>query len=155
MRHTAQAKTANEDGPARALVAAGALIAVGAAAALAGPVKAQDQGSVDAAGFNTPYGMGYGEASRAFRAGTRDSAGNRVIVDGRILLGEHASTLPRTLAGDITPSFGFGTGPGAVGNQLNVIVDGDWNTVVIDSTQINTGDVTADAALNGELDLDD
>lgn len=44
----------------------------------------------------------------------------------------------------------IGTGT-AVGNQLNVITTGNYNTVIIDSTQINNGDQTV--VLNGELDL--
>ena len=30
-----------------------------------------------------------------------------------------------------------------MGNSLNVITQGSWNTVIIDSTQINTGDISA------------
>ena len=46
----------------------------------------------------------------------------------------------------------IGTGT-AVGNQLNVITNGNNNTVIIDSTQINNGD--QNVFLNGELDLND
>ena len=44
----------------------------------------------------------------------------------------------------------LGTGT-AIGNQLNVITNGNYNTVIIDSTQINNGDQTV--VLKGELDL--
>jgi holdfast attachment protein HfaA len=39
----------------------------------------------------------------------------------------------------------------AVGNQLNVITQGSWNTVIVDSTQINNGNQTT--VLNGKIDL--
>ena len=41
----------------------------------------------------------------------------------------------------------------AVGNQLNVITNGNYNTIIIDNTQINNGDQTA--VLNGELNLNE
>ena len=40
----------------------------------------------------------------------------------------------------------------AIGNQLNVVVVGSWNTVVVNSKQINNGDQTAStSSLNGKL----
>ena len=44
-------------------------------------------------------------------------------------------------------------GSTAIGNQLNVVVQGSWNTVIVNSNQTNNGDVTAGTALNGTLDL--
>ena len=38
-----------------------------------------------------------------------------------------------------------------MGNQLNVITQGNWNTVIVNSTQINNGNQTT--ALNGKIDL--
>jgi len=104
--------------------------------------------------FERPYGFAYGEESRPFDAGTRDTAGNRVIVNGRIL--DSTSTLNGGLntgwgqTGGASGMLGTGT---ALGNQLNVITNGNYNTVIIDSTQINNGDQTV--VLNGELDLHD
>ena len=105
--------------------------------------------------FEIPYGSGFGDWSRPYDAGTRDSAGNRVIVDGRIIRGDDLSTLGMGMS---TP-WGSTSGPGmigqsqAVGNQLNVITMGNYNTIIIDNTQINNGDQTA--ILNGELDFND
>ena len=105
--------------------------------------------------FEIPYGSGFGEWSRPYDAGTRDSAGNRVIVDGRIMFGDDLSTLGMGMS---TP-WGSTSGSGmigqsqAVGNQLNVITMGNYNTIIIDNTQINNGDQTA--ILNGELDFND
>jgi holdfast attachment protein HfaA len=136
---------------------AGAMFAIVLlAGALGSAGHAQSTGG-SASEWNTPYGYQYGQQEQRYVAGTRDSRSNRVAIDGRILLGEEVSNLPRTLSG----TYGAGSqqsGSGsamAVGNQLNVITNGNWNTVIIDSTQINNGDVTAVTELNGELDLDE
>ena len=53
-----------------------------------------------------------------------------------------------------TAGAGFGAGIAsgtAVGNQLNVITQGSWNTVIVNSTQINNGNQTT--VLNGKIDL--
>ncbi len=127
-----------------------ALVTLAGGAAL--PGSAQEAGYL--AEFERPYGFAYGEEAQPFEAGTRDRHDNRVIVNGRIL------TDGSTLAGGLTTQWGqtggasgmLGTAT-AVGNQLNVITQGSFNTVIIDSTQINNGDQTV--VLNGELNLND
>ena len=102
--------------------------------------------------FERPYGYAYGEEDSPYDAETRDSTGNRVIVNGRIL----GSTLDGGLSTGWGQTDGYsgyiGSGT-AVGNQLNVITNGNYNTIIIDNTQINNGDQTV--VLNGELDLND
>lgn len=118
---------------------------------IASAANAQEASSVSE--FERPYGFGFGEETRPFSAGTRDINGNRVIVNGRILDG--SSTLGgglNTIWGQTSGASGM-LGSSAIGNQLNVITNGSWNTIIIDSTQINNGDQTA--ILNGELDLND
>lgn len=126
-----------------------------AVALIAAPVQAQTFS--DTAGeWNAPYGGYVGEENRVVSPGTRDASGNRVIVDGRILTAEEATNLPRELGGRAR-SVGVGSAT-AIGNQLNVVTQGNWNTVIIDSTQINNGDVVANASgevLNGEINLND
>ncbi len=114
--------------------------------------QAQEAGSVSE--FERPYGYGFGEESRPFDARTRDINGNRVIVNGRIMDG--TSTLSgglNTIWGQTGGASGMLGSSAAIGNQLNVVTNGSWNTIIIDSTQINNGDQTA--ILNGELDLND
>lgn len=111
-----------------------------------------DPVSTSASGFETPYGRYRGAEHRPFDPSTRSANGNRVVINGRMLLGEDASTLPPGLARDVYGTSGLAQ---AVGNQLNVVVEGDNNTVIVDSTQTNNGDVEANVVLNGELDLDD
>ncbi len=105
--------------------------------------------------FERPYGYGYGEEQAAFDANTRDASGNRVIIDGRIMTGMDQSSLSTSSASaggwsQATAGAGYSSGQ-AIGNQLNVITQGSWNTVIVNSTQTNTGNQTA--VLNGKIDL--
>lgn len=105
--------------------------------------------------FERPYGFSYGQEQQSFDANTRDASGNRVILDGRIMTGMDQSSLSTSSASaggwsQATGGAGYASGS-AVGNQLNVITQGSWNTVIVNSTQINNGDQTT--VLNGKLDL--
>ncbi len=104
--------------------------------------------------FNTPYGQSLGEENRPVDPRTRDWNGNRTIINGRILTGD-GSSLPPSLARGFVGQTGATPFAQAIGNQLNVVVQGNRNTVIVDATQINNGDVEAGVVLNGELDLDD
>ncbi|MEO9972000.1 MAG: holdfast anchoring protein HfaA [Hyphomonadaceae bacterium] len=110
--------------------------------------------------FERPIGFGFGEENRPFEPGTRDVNGNRLIVDGRIITGDDLSSFStNSLAsgGQSLSGAGFFNQPqgqtSAIGNQLNVITEGSFNTVIVNSNQTNNGDQTA--ILNGELDLND
>jgi holdfast attachment protein HfaA len=112
------------------------------------------------ADFERPIGFGFGEEQRPFEPGTRDINGNRLIVDGRIITGDDLSSFStNSLAsgGQSLSGAGFFNQPqgqtSAIGNQLNVITEGSFNTVIVNSNQTNNGDQTA--ILNGELDLND
>lgn len=84
-----------------------------------------------------PFGMGYSSFDTPIEAGTRDQDGNRVIVNGRM-------EIEGTLTGGLQDGFATGLSAQAIGNQLNVVTQGSYNTVIVDSTQINNGDVSAD-----------
>ncbi|MGQ0532911.1 MAG: holdfast anchoring protein HfaA [Caulobacteraceae bacterium] len=87
--------------------------------------------------FSTGFGMGWESFDTPINPSTRDENGNRVIVNGRM-------EIEGTLTGGLQDSFATGIGASsAIGNQLNVITQGSYNTVIVDSTQINNGDVTA------------
>jgi len=126
----------------------------------AGSAAAQSMSSTSAS-YNAGYGRNPGDESRAVDPGTRDANGNRVIIDGIIQTGAGASAYARADSFGVGFS-GTGTGGGsmvggatAIGNNLVVITQGNYNVVIVDSTQINNGDISADADLNGEVDLDD
>jgi holdfast attachment protein HfaA len=115
--------------------------------------------------FERPFGFSYGQEQSAFDANTRDANGNRLILDGRIMTGMDASTFSSATASASSWSqsmsgAGFSNGSysgQAIGNQLNVITNGNYNTVIVNSTQINNGNQTATSstALNGKIDLND
>ena len=124
------------------------------ALALPLPALAQTAGSAGAAQFQSGYGGARSATTSAQTGSTRDQNGNRLIVNGLIQSG--ASAYSRN-SGGVSSSYG-GAGSGyaiggstAIGNSLNVVVQGNWNTVIVNSTQTNNGDVTAGTALNGTL----
>lgn len=135
----------------------GTLFVGGAIIMLAFPASAQTGGSpAQSSGeFERPYGFGYGEESQSYDANTRDASGNRVILDGRIMTGMDQSSLSTSSASagawsQASAGAGYSAGS-AIGNQLNVITQGSWNTVIVNSTQINNGNQTT--VLNGKIDL--
>lgn len=72
----------------------------------------------------------------------RDGAGNLIIVNGQL----QSADAPSGMAADPLPSAGGQTAT-AIGNQLVVQATGSWNTIIIDSAQTNSGDVTASTSL--------
>lgn len=90
--------------------------------------------------YEAYYGVAPGDEDQPIDAGTRDANGNRLIVNGRIMettslsggVGESDDVFNQSIAAS-----------SAVGNQLNVITNGSFNTVIVDSTQNNSGDITA------------
>ena len=117
---------------------------------------ADAQSTQTTAQWERPYGVAYGQEQRAWSGATasagaaaRSSAGNRVIIDGVIQTGVGVSSQLNGLFGG-----GVGANATAIGNQLNVNVTGQWNTVIVNSTQINNGDINANAQSNGETSED-
>jgi holdfast attachment protein HfaA len=131
---------------------AGAAFALSAAALAtaaflaAPPAHAQSRAGY-ANEFSRPYGLNPGDDNRPYDARTRDLNGNRIILDGRIVTGDDLSSLPLGLYNGGNSGLGFsgtgflGTGA-AIGNQLNVTTSGSFNTVVVNSSQVNTGNQT-------------
>ena len=117
---------------------------------IAAPALAQSRGQAN-------YQAGYGNARQATAqnttGSTRDGNGNRLIVDGIIQSG--ASSYSRQTGG-VSSSYsgvggqgGYTGGSTAIGNNLNVVVQGNRNTVIVNSTQNNSGTVTAGTNVNG------
>ncbi len=97
--------------------------------------------------MNTPYGDQPGETNRAFDPTTRDASGNRVLVNQ---FSQFSNTAGVSGEGS---GVGFSGSALAVGNQLNVVTNGNNNTVIVDATQVNNGNQEA-VVLNGTLNLD-
>lgn len=131
---------------------AGLSLGLAVAAATAALAQSNNSASLNA---------GYGRSSTAsgnlgVSAGTRDANGNRVIIDGIIQGGLDQSSISRTsMSGVADSSSGAGFGSStAIGNNLTVITQGSWNTVIVNSTQTNTGTVTAGTTTTGVGDTD-
>ncbi len=102
-----------------------------AAPALADPIPG---GTSD---VERAFGMGWDNFDTPINPSSRDENGNRTIINGRM-------ELEGTLTGGLQDGYATGFGSTqAIGNQLNVVTQGNYNTVIVDSTQINNGDVSA------------
>ncbi|WP_312784503.1 holdfast anchoring protein HfaA [Brevundimonas sp.] len=121
----------------------------------AGAASAQSTGSAGAAQFQAGYGASRYTTAQPSSGSTRDANGNRLIVNGIIQSG--ASSYSSSTAGVSSGYAGAANGrttiggATAIGNNLNVVVQGNRNTVIVNSTQNNTGNITAGTALNGTL----
>ncbi|KJV41049.1 holdfast attachment protein HfaA [Brevundimonas sp. UYEF29] len=144
--------------PAKRLFLSTAVMAFAAAASV--PAIAQSTGSGGAARFQQGYGGARTAANTAATGYTRDANGNRLIVNGIIQSG--ASSYSSQSGGAASAYAGAGAssnggttigGSTAIGNQLNVVVQGSRNTVIVNSTQTNTGAINAGTALNGNINL--
>ncbi|MFN3511405.1 MAG: holdfast anchoring protein HfaA [Phenylobacterium sp.] len=131
--------------------------AAAAAAGLAAQPACAQYMSTNSAEFNAGYGRISGQENRAVDVSTRDANGNRVIIDGIIQTGEDQSSFARAWgAGDSFSGVGAsGGGSTAIGNSLVVVTQGSYNTVIVNSTQINNGNVTAGGKVNGGVGDDD
>lgn len=130
------------------------------AAVLAGlslPIPALAQTAPARGGTLSTYEAGYANGramdSRTFDPSTRDADGNRLIINGIIQADAAGQTRSDGSAGQQTVSgadyFSSGamtSSTTAVGNLFTVSVVGSWNTVIVNSAQSNTGDISAFAA---------
>ena len=109
----------------------------------------QAEGFANSAIYNSGYGGSPGQENRPISGSMRDANGNLLIVNG-IMTGASSFSQQEGLR-----QTGVG-GPGgasatAIGNNLNVTVNGAWNNVIVNSQQTNNGDQKASASLNGQL----
>lgn len=126
-----------------------------AAMALAAPVTGYAQTmTTNSAAFNAGYGRTAGSENRPVDPTMGDINGNMTVINGLIQNG--ASTSVFANAGGVATAFaGVGgsasasASASAIANSLNVVVQGANNTVIVNSTQTNTGNVTATSAANG------
>ena len=122
--------------------------------ALPPAAAAQSAGSSGLGGYQAGYGASRYTTARPQTGSTRDENGNRLIVNGIIQAGASAYS---SASGGVSSSFSGAGGAGgtaiggstAIGNNLNVVVQGNHNTVIVNSSQVNNGDVTAGTNLNG------
>ncbi|WP_026172949.1 holdfast anchoring protein HfaA [Asticcacaulis benevestitus] len=116
-------------------------------ASLAASAQAQSM-NTSSASYQAGYGLSLHQMQTAIDPSTRDANGNRVLVDGVMSIGSDNSvySYSKTLgAGDSYSGAGALGGASAIGNNLQVTVQGNYNTVIVNSTQTNNGNVTATA----------
>jgi holdfast attachment protein HfaA len=131
-------------------------LALGVTVALAGLAVASLASAQTMTANSATYNAGYGrvadEENQPVDVSMRDANGNLVVVDGVIQAGQDQSVFSNFGAGgafDTVSGVSTSTGASAVGNQLTVVTEGNNNTVIINSTQTNSGNVSATSTLNG------
>ena len=133
------------------------LLAAALTVACAGAARAQS-GSSSLSGFSSGYNGGLSTLEGAINVSTRDANGNLTVVDGVTQVGVDQSVFAKagstTGASDSFNGAGAIGGATAIGNNLSVNVSGNYNTVVVNSTQTNNGAVSASTVLNGKVNLD-
>ena len=149
------------------------LAAALAGTALLGASASAQTMTTSASAYETGYGLARNQMQTAIDPSTRDANGNRVLLDGSMMTGADNSVFAyaKSLgAADAYAGAGALGGATAIGNNLQVTVYGNYNTVIVHSTQTNNGNVTAtangstatgatgtttsDTSLNGQVNLD-
>jgi holdfast attachment protein HfaA len=104
--------------------------------------------------FNAGYSGNGAALNNPIDISTRDARQNSVFIDG--VMQAPAGSIFSRASGFSQSSSGVGASglATAIGNNLTVVVEGSFNHVVVNSTQINNGDVSANASLNGQVNLD-
>ncbi len=127
-------------------------IAVTAALGLPHAASAQTMAGGSSASFNGGYGRVNGQENHAVDFSLRDQNGNLLAVNG-ILQPAGASSSSQSSgsasasasAGAFAGGVGASAGASAIGNNLTVVTQGNYNTVIVESVQINNGNVSANA----------
>jgi holdfast attachment protein HfaA len=135
-----------------------ASIAAVGAIALQSAAHAADYSN--AASYNSAYGLAAGAENQTINPSLRDANGNLSVVNGQFTSSAVSQQTGVQSMGTISSgqlsSLGTGSsgavsgGASAIGNSLNVVTVGSNNTIVVNSTQTNTGNVNASVSLNGQ-----
>ena len=125
------------------------LAAAALSASLCSPALAGDWSN--SANYN---GFGAATQNTPSNFSLRDPNGNLTMVNGQFVGSSFSSATgvgaANVMGGVGMQAAGSVTGQAtAIGNSLNVVVVGSHNTTVVDTTQINNGNQTATAQLNG------
>jgi holdfast attachment protein HfaA len=121
--------------------------------ASAGAAQAQTM-NANSASYNAGYGRTPDQENQPVAATLRDADGNLVIVDGVIETG--AGVFANISGGTVDQVSGVGSSSSAsaVANNLVVVTQGDNNTVIVNSTQTNSGNITANSSVSGGVSND-
>jgi holdfast attachment protein HfaA len=125
----------------KTLLLAGIASAALTTAAAAGPYDASSN-------YNNPIGMTGTSMNAPVNSSLRDANGNLEVVDGKITSTSFSEVGGVQGFNAGTSGVGGSSSATAIGNQLNVVTTGSNNIVIVDSTQINNGDQTANTTVN-------
>jgi holdfast attachment protein HfaA len=129
-----------------------ALYAAVALVGLPGMAAAQTM-TTNSASFNAGYGRTAGEENRPVNVTATDANGNLTIVNGQVQNSSSflfAGASANAAAGAEAGFSGVGGSSTAIGNNLNVVTQGNNNTVIVSSIQTNTGNVSATTNTSGK-----
>mgnify|MGYP001555332327 CR=1 FL=1 len=106
-------------------------------------------GSYDtSSSYNNPVGMSSAQMNAPVNSSLRDANGNLEVVDGKITSSSFGEVGGVQSFNPGSSGVGGSSSASAIGNQLNVVTMGSNNIVIVDSTQINNGDQTANNTVN-------
>jgi len=108
--------------------------------------------AASSAAYNAGYGRTADQENQPVNVQLTDANGNLTVENGIIRNTAAGSVFASANAGVETNFSGAG-GSGtasAIGNNLSVVVQGNYNTVIVNATQTNTGTVTATTTINGK-----
>lgn len=150
-------------------------VAASATAALAFSSAAHAQEYDSSSDYSHPYGMAANSTNAPVTGSLRDSNGNLEVVNGQFLssamtqqsgvqnmnpltggvFGSSSMSLGSSSSGSVMTGTGVGTQTStgtatAIGNSLNVITNGNNNTVIVNSRQVNNGNQTATVTNSGQ-----
>ena len=125
----------------KTILLAGAASAALTTAAVAGPYDASTN-------YNNPIGMSGTSMNAPVNSSLRDANGNLEVVDGKITSSSFSEVGGVQGFNGGTSGVGGTSSATAIGNQLNVVTMGSNNIVIVDSTQTNNGNQTANNNVN-------
>jgi holdfast attachment protein HfaA len=128
-------------------------ICIAALFAVAATSAAQAVDYSNAATYSTNYGMSAGEENATVNPSLRDGNGNLTVVNGQFTSSQMSQqsgvqNMSGMTGNGTSAGVGYGTAS-AIGNSLNVVTNGNNNTVIVNSTQTNNGNQTATVSMNG------
>ena len=141
--------------------------------ALSGVAHAQEYDN--SSDYSHPYGIAANSTNAPVTGSLRDGNGNLEVVNGQFLssamtqqsgvqnmnpltggvFGSSSMSLGSSSSGSVMTGSGVGTQTStgtatAIGNSLNVITNGNNNTVIVNSRQVNNGNQTATSTTSGQ-----
>jgi holdfast attachment protein HfaA len=112
--------------------------------------------NTNSASFNAGFGRSSDQENAAVNVQMSDANGNTTIENGLITGAVQGSIFANAGASaSASGAFDSFSGAGsasasAIGNSLNVVTNGNNNTVIVNSIQNNSGDVSATTNVNGK-----